>query len=84
MAGGGVGWSGAGEEVASMADLLGAAVVTSYGRADAVPSDHPKFLGHLGRLGAAEAIEAVRHSDVILLYLRREHNVFQTSYVPSF
>ena len=66
LAGGGVNWSMASEEVTQLADLLGAAIVTSYGRADAVPSDHPKFLGHLGRLGAAEGIEAIRQADVIL------------------
>jgi acetolactate synthase-1/2/3 large subunit/sulfoacetaldehyde acetyltransferase len=66
LAGGGVQWSEAGDEVASMADLLGAPMVTSYGRADAVPNNHPYFLGHLGRLGAPEGIEAVRQSDVIL------------------
>ena len=66
VAGGGIQWSNAGEEVAQLADLLGAAVVTSYGRADAIPSDHPLFLGHLGRLGAEEGMEAIRQADVIL------------------
>ena len=66
LAGGGIQWSNAGEEVAQLAGLLGAAVVTSYGRADAIPSDHPLFLGHLGRLGSEEGIEAVRQADVIL------------------
>ena len=66
LAGGGVQWSNAGQEVTSMADLLGAAIVTSYGRADAVPSDHPYFLGHLGRLGSPEGAEAIRQADAIL------------------
>jgi acetolactate synthase-1/2/3 large subunit/sulfoacetaldehyde acetyltransferase len=66
LAGGGVVWSNAAEEVTRLADLLGAAIVTSYGRADAVPNDHPYFLGHLGRLGSPEAIEAIRRADVIL------------------
>ena len=66
LAGGGVQWSNAGDEVGRMADLLGAAIVTSYGRADAVPNDHPKFLGHLGRLGSEEGAEAIRQADVIL------------------
>ena len=66
VAGGGIQWSAAGEEVTALADLLGAAIVTSYGRADAVPSDHPLFLGHLGRLGSEEGIEAIRQADVIL------------------
>ena len=66
VAGGGIQWSAAGEEVTALADLLGTAIVTSYGRADAVPSDHPLFLGHLGRLGSEEGIEAIRQADVIL------------------
>ena len=66
LAGGGVQWSNAAEEVTRLADLLGAAIVTSYGRADAVPNDHPHFLGHLGRLGSVEGIEAVRQADLVL------------------
>ena len=66
LAGGGVQWSNAGQEVTSMADRLGAAIVTSYGRADAVPNDHPYFLGHLGRLGSQESAEAIRQADAIL------------------
>ena len=66
IAGGGIQFSMASEEVTQLADALGAAIVTTYGRADAVPSEHPKFLGHLGRLGSAEGIEAIRRADVIL------------------
>ena len=66
LAGGGVQWSNAGPEVCRLAEVTGAAIVTSYGRADAVPSDHPNFLGHLGRLGAPEGIEAAREADTIL------------------
>ena len=66
LAGGGVQWSNAAAEVTGAAELLGAAIVTSYGRADAVPSDHPNFLGHLGRLGSEEGAEAIRMADAIL------------------
>ena len=66
LAGGGVQWSNAGPEVCRLAEATGAAIVTSYGRADAVPSDHPNFLGHLGRLGSPEGIEAAREADTIL------------------
>ena len=66
LAGGGVQWSNAGDEVGRLANILGAAIVTSYGRADAVPNDHPHFLGHLGRLGAEEGAEAIRQADAIL------------------
>ena len=66
LAGGGVQWSNAADEVGEVARLVGAAIVTSYGRADAVPSNHPHFLGHLGRLGSVEGIEAIRQADVVL------------------
>ena len=86
VAGGGIQWSNAGEEVAQLANLLGAAVVTSYGRADAVPSDHPLFLGHLGRLGAEEGIEAVRQADVILAAgtrLGQSTTFYDNRYIPA-
>ena len=66
MAGGGVDWSLASQEAVELAEITGAALVTSYGRADAVPNNHPQFLGHIGRLGAPEAAEAVRKADVLL------------------
>jgi len=86
LAGGGVGWSDAAEEVAAMAELLGAAIVTSYGRADAVPSDHPLFLGHLGRLGSTEGIEATRRADVILAVgtrLGQSTTFFDNRFIPA-
>ncbi len=86
MAGGGIQWSNAGEEVARLADLLGAAVVTSYGRADAIPSDHPLFLGHLGRLGSEEGIEAIRQADVILAAgtrLGQSTTFYDNRYIPA-
>jgi acetolactate synthase-1/2/3 large subunit/sulfoacetaldehyde acetyltransferase len=49
-----------------MAERLTAAVVTSYGRNDAVPHDHPLVVGALGRAGSPEAAAAVRAADVIL------------------
>ena len=66
IAGGGVIWSDAQAEVLAMAEQLNAAVVTSYGRNDAVPHDHPLVIGALGRAGSPEAAEAVRGADVIL------------------
>lgn len=86
LAGGGVQWSNAGEEVALMADLVGAAILTSYGRADAVPSDHPHFLGHLGRLGSVEGIEAVRQADLILAIgtrLGQSTTFYDNRFIPA-
>ena len=86
LAGGGVQWSNAGDVVCRLAELTGAAIVTSYGRADAVPSDHPNFLGHLGRLGSAEGIEAVREADVILAVgtrLGQSTTFYDNRYIPA-
>ncbi|MCH8898209.1 MAG: thiamine pyrophosphate-binding protein [Chloroflexi bacterium] len=86
VAGGGIEWSMASAEVTRLADLLGAAIVTSYGRADAVPNDHPYFLGHLGRLGSDEGIEAIRHADVILAAgtrLSQSTSFYDNRFIPA-
>ncbi len=86
LAGGGIEWSMASEEVTRLADLVGAAIVTSYGRADAVPNDHPYHLGHLGRLGSDEAIEAIRNADVILAAgtrLGQSTTFYDNRFVPA-
>ena len=86
LAGGGVQWGNAAEEVTRLADLLGAAIITSYGRADAVPNGHPHFLGHLGRLGSVEGIEAVRRADLILAVgtrLGQSTTFFDNRFIPA-
>ena len=86
IAGGGIQFSMASEEVTQLADTLGAAIVTTYGRADAVPSGHPKFLGHLGRLGSPEGIEAIRRADVILAAgtgLGQSTTFFDHRFIPA-
>ena len=86
LAGGGVQWSGAADEVCRMAELTGAAIVTSYGRADAVPNDHPNYLGHLGRLGSAEGIEAIRQADTILAVgtrLSQSTTCYDNRFIPE-
>ena len=86
LAGGGVQWSNAGGAVCRLAELSGAAIATSYGRADAVPSDHPNFLGHLGRLGSAEGIEAVREADTILAVgtrLSQSTTFYDNRFIPA-
>ncbi len=66
IAGGGVNWSQAGQEVVRLAELLSIPMVTAYARNDAVPNDHPLYIGPLGRAGSPEAAEAIRSADVIL------------------
>ncbi len=86
LAGGGVQWSNAGDVVCRMAELTGAAIVTSYGRADAVPNDHPNYLGHLGRLGSLEGIEAMRQADTILAVgtrLSQSTTFYDNRFIPA-
>ena len=86
LAGGGVQWSNASGAVCRLAELSGAAIVTSYGRADAVPNDHPNFLGHLGRLGSTEGIEAVREADTILAVgtrLSQSTTFYDNRFIPA-
>ena len=42
-------------------------MITAYGRNDAVPNDHPQYIGPLGRAGSPEAAEACRHADLLLV-----------------
>jgi acetolactate synthase-1/2/3 large subunit/sulfoacetaldehyde acetyltransferase len=66
VVGGGVKWAQAAEEVVRLADLLGAPIINSYGRNDAVPNDHPLYIGPWGRAGAPEAAEVLQKADVVL------------------
>lgn len=66
VAGLGVGDSGAHAEVLELAEMLSAAVVTSYSRNDVVPTGHPLVIGPIGRGGAPEARAAVQAADLIL------------------
>jgi len=66
VAGLGVGDSGARAEVLELAEMLSAAVVTSYSRNDVVPTEHPLVIGPIGRAGAPEARTAVQGADLIL------------------
>ncbi|MDP6347273.1 MAG: thiamine pyrophosphate-binding protein [Dehalococcoidia bacterium] len=66
VAGGGVKWSQAAQEVLRLAELLAAPIINSYGHNDAVPNNHPLYIGPLGRAGAPEAAEALQQADVVL------------------
>jgi acetolactate synthase-1/2/3 large subunit/sulfoacetaldehyde acetyltransferase len=66
LAGGGVVDSEATAEAVALADLLGMALVPSYGHNDAVPNSHVLFVGTPGNRGASEALEAINRADVIL------------------
>jgi acetolactate synthase-1/2/3 large subunit/sulfoacetaldehyde acetyltransferase len=66
LVGGGVSWARADELVVRLSDLLAAPMITAYGRNDAVPNSHQRYIGPLGRAGAPEAAAACRRADLIL------------------
>ena len=67
LAGGGVTTNDATAEVVRLAELLSIPVVTTYAHNDAMPNDHPLFVGPLGRAGALEATHLCRKADLLLV-----------------
>jgi thiamine pyrophosphate-dependent acetolactate synthase large subunit-like protein len=67
VAGGGVTWAGAGDEVVALAERHGIPILTAYGRNDAVPNGHPLYVGPLGRAGSPEAAAACKRADLLLV-----------------
>jgi len=66
LAGGGVWWSFATEEVLRLAEILMAPIVTTLMGKNAVPADHPLVLGNAGMHGRPEANYALYNADVVL------------------
>ncbi len=66
VVGGGVIWGGAHEPATRLAEQIGAPIVASYERNDAVPNGHPLYVGAVGRAGTPEAAEVTRNADVVL------------------
>jgi acetolactate synthase-1/2/3 large subunit/sulfoacetaldehyde acetyltransferase len=67
LVGGGATWAEANELVARLSEQATMPMITAYGRNDAVPNDHPLYVGPLGRAGAPEAAGACRRADAILV-----------------
>jgi sulfoacetaldehyde acetyltransferase len=66
VAGGGVVMSDGVEACATLADLLGAAVVTSYLHNDSFPASHPLWCGPLGYQGSKAGMKLIAQADVVL------------------
>jgi len=66
LAGGGVHWSRAYDELLKLAELLMAPVVTTFMGKGAMPENHPLCLGCIGMHGRVEANESIMMADVIL------------------
>ncbi|MCS7139274.1 MAG: biosynthetic-type acetolactate synthase large subunit [Candidatus Nezhaarchaeota archaeon] len=66
LAGGGVKWSGAHEELVKLAELLMAPVATTLMGKGVIAEDHPLSLGMIGMHGKAHANYAVLECDTLL------------------
>ncbi len=66
LVGGGVCWSGATNEVLTLAELIGMPIVTTLPGKNCVPSNHPLVMGPSGMHGRLEADAAIINADVIL------------------
>ncbi|MCJ7489843.1 MAG: biosynthetic-type acetolactate synthase large subunit [Thermoplasmata archaeon] len=66
LVGGGVSWSRAGPEIAQLADLLMAPIVTTLMAKGVIPEDHPLVLGVCGMHGRQVANYALNNCDVLL------------------
>ena len=64
--GGGVVTAGAGDELLTLAETIGAPIGTSMMGLSAVPNDHPMFLGMTGMHGRYAASTALDRSDLII------------------
>jgi acetolactate synthase-1/2/3 large subunit len=67
LAGGGVLHSGAGAELAAVAEYLSAAVGTTLSGKGAIAEDHPLSVGVTGSMGTTAAAAALAEADVVLL-----------------
>jgi acetolactate synthase-1/2/3 large subunit len=66
LVGGGVSWSRAGPEIAQLAEMLTAPIVTTLMAKGAIPEDHPLVLGVCGMHGKQVANYALNNCDVLL------------------
>lgn len=81
VAGAGVRWARAWDDLARFADTVRAPVVASAGNGDAVPNDHPRYVGQVGPRGNEVATGLAREADVILaLGTRLGYNTTLFSY----
>ncbi|MBA0124560.1 3D-(3,5/4)-trihydroxycyclohexane-1,2-dione acylhydrolase (decyclizing) [Haloechinothrix sp. YIM 98757] len=66
VAGGGVVYSGAGEQLAELANATGVPVADTHAGKGALPADHPCAVGGIGSTGTAAANALAAEADVVL------------------
>lgn len=83
LAGGGVGSSGAEKALLKLAELKGAAVVTTMAGKGAFPEDHPLYAWHTGSKGTSVGLKMTSSADVILAVGCRFADETSCSYRPG-
>lgn len=83
LAGGGIASAGAWSELRTLAELLGAAVVTTFQGKDVFPNDHPLYGLLTGSKGTSCGIRLCCEADVILAVGCRFADETASSYVPG-
>jgi acetolactate synthase, large subunit (EC 2.2.1.6) len=66
IAGGGVKWAQAEEDLIRFAEKFSLPVLTAFRRHDVFPNDHPLYAGHLGLGTPREILETVRKADLVI------------------
>jgi acetolactate synthase-1/2/3 large subunit/sulfoacetaldehyde acetyltransferase len=66
LAGGGVIWADASSDLLALAEALDAPIMTSTGRDDVVPTNHPLALASIGRGTIPDAADLFKEADVVL------------------
>jgi acetolactate synthase, large subunit (EC 2.2.1.6) len=80
LAGTGVVWSNATQEVLELAELLHMPIISTFPGKSAIPHDHPLYFGPMGYYGRAEASMAALESDAMLVVGARFSDRTITSY----
>jgi len=80
LAGTGVVWSNATQEVLELAELLHMPIISTFPGKSAIPHEHPLYFGPMGYYGRAEASMAALESDAMLVVGARFSDRTITSY----
>lgn len=83
LAGGGVASSGAEKQLLELAELKGAAVVTTMAGKGVFPEDHPLYAWHTGSKGTSVGLKMTSTADVILAVGCRFADETSCSYRPG-
>lgn len=80
IAGGGIKWAQAEEELENFAEKYALPVVVAFRRHDSFPHNHPLFAGHLGLSANKEVLKTIKEADLLLVLGSRLSEVTTQDY----